>query len=237
MALEANDIRANGFYLLAYDVSANTSSGAWILLNPAQPSLGSSGGSQVYDAFLTSIAALGTAADRMIYTTDVDTAAEATITAYARTILDDADAATALTTLGVSAFVQTIFDDADASAARLTLGLGTISTQAADAVAITGGTITGITDLAIADGGTGAGTAADARTNLGLAVGTDVQAYDAQLTDIAALTPTDNVFIVGNGTNFVAEADAAARTSLGLGTAAVKDTGVVRRCGPAAQHR
>jgi len=35
---------------------------------------------------------------------------------------------------------------------------------------ITGGTITGITDLAVADGGTGASTAANARTNL-LAVG------------------------------------------------------------------
>lgn len=42
---------------------------------------------------------------------------------------------------------------------RTGLGLGTISTQNANAVAITGGAITGITDLAIADGGTGASTA------------------------------------------------------------------------------
>ena len=46
-------------------------------------------------------------------------------------------------------------------------GLGTMSTQNSSSVSISGGTISGITDLAIADGGTGASTESGARTNLG----------------------------------------------------------------------
>ena len=80
---------------------------------------------------------------------------------------------------------------------------------------ITTGTWNGST-IAVANGGTGATSAADARTNLGLAIGSDVQAYDAQLADIAGLTPTDGNIIVGDGSNFVAENGATARASLGL---------------------
>jgi hypothetical protein len=76
----------------------------------------------------------------------------------------------------------------------------------------------GGTDVPLTDGGTGASTAADARTNLGLVIGTDVQAQDAGLQDIADLTPTDGNIIVGDGTNWVAESGATARTSIGLGT-------------------
>ena len=65
-------------------------------------------------------------------------------------------------------------------------------------------------------GGTGATSASTARTALGLAIGTNVQAYDAKLTDIAALTPTDNAVIIGNGTSFVVESGATLKTSLGL---------------------
>ena len=106
----------------------------------------------------------------------------------------------------------------NASGARTNLGLGSIATQSASAVSITGGSITGITDLAVADGGTGASSASAARTSLGLAIGSDVQAYDAQLADIAAMTPSDSNFIVGDGSNFVLESGSTVRTSLGLGT-------------------
>ena len=49
---------------------------------------------------------------------------------------------------------------------------------------------------------------------------------DAQLQDVAGLAVTNGNFIVGDGSNFVAESGATARTSLGLGTAAVTDTGI-----------
>lgn len=44
----------------------------------------------------------------------------------------------------------------------------------------------------------------------------NLQVADQQLTDIAGLTPADGSFIVGNGTNFIAESGSTARASLGL---------------------
>ena len=70
----------------------------------------------------------------------------------------------------------------------------------------------------ITDGGTGAITASGARTSLGLEIGTNIQPFDAQLIDVASLTPTDGGFIVGDGSNFVLETSNTARASLGLGT-------------------
>lgn len=65
----------------------------------------------------------------------------------------------------------------NAATSRTNLGLGTIATQASNSVAITGGSISGITDLALADGGTGASTASAARTNLGLHAVANTGAY------------------------------------------------------------
>jgi hypothetical protein len=78
---------------------------------------------QAQDATLQSIAGLGTAADRMIYTTGVDTWAELAVTSVGRGLLDDTTTAAQLATLTARGQgKETIFIPAAAMISRTTNG-------------------------------------------------------------------------------------------------------------------
>lgn len=155
---------------------------------------------QPLDSELSALAGLTSAADKLPYFTGSGTASLADFTAAGRALVDDSDN----------------------TAQRTTLGLGSIATQASSNVSITGGSISGITDLAVADGGTGASDASGARTNLGLVIGTNVQAFDADLTTLstaftsASASGSASLALhedIDNGTNKVTLTVASAITS------------------------
>lgn len=136
-----------------------------------------------------------------------------------------------------------LLDDLDAAAQRTTLGLGSLVTQAANAVAITGGSITGLTTLQVADdpydatgwnGSVGVPTKNAIRDKIESLMSGSFQPLDAELTALAGLTSAADKlpYFTGNGTagtadlsafgrTLIDDADAsAARTTLGLGTLA-----------------
>jgi hypothetical protein len=136
---------------------------------------------------------------------------------------------------GANAYTDLLVTGANANASNatyLTIGIVPGSRMSGSYTGITGvGTITtGVwngTVIPVSHGGTGGNDQATARTGLGLVIGTNVQAWDANLDQIAALAPTDNNFIVGNGTAWTLETPSSARTSLGLGTIATQGSGAV----------
>ena len=181
------------------------------------------------DAELQALAGLTSAADKGIQFTGSGSAATYDLTAAGKALLDDADAAAQRTTLGVA-----IGSDVQAYDAELA-ALAGLTSAADKGIQFTGSGTAATYDL------TAAGKAllddADAaaqRTTMGVAIGSDVQAYDAGLASIAGLTTAADKVIYTTGsdtyavTSFTAfgrslvdDADAAAgRTTLGLGTAA-----------------
>ena len=110
-----------------------------------------------------------------------------------------------------------------ASTGRTSLGLGSIATQDASSVTITGGSVSGITDLAIADGGTGASTAANARINLlpsYTSNGSKVLALNSGATDVEWITIT-----AGSGT--VTSVDLSVPTGLSVSGNPVTTSGTL----------
>jgi hypothetical protein len=110
----------------------------------------------------------------------------------------------------------------DGATARTSLGLGSIATQAANNVSITGGSITGITDLAVADGGTGA--SSFTANNVLLGNGTSSFQTVAPGTSGNVLTSNGSTWTsAAVAATLAGETDSAYpfETSLGTGTGAV----------------
>jgi hypothetical protein len=99
-----------------------TASGNTVSVNPGT-GISVAGGPTALAGQALALHNVATAADQLIYATGAATFTTTTLTAFGRSLVDDADAPTA----------------------RTTLGLGSLATQGANAVAITGGTIGGVT--------------------------------------------------------------------------------------------
>lgn len=148
-------------------------------------------------------------ADRIAYSTSDTEWALTPVSAFIRTLLDDADGAAAQATLGISAIIS---DPELLAIAGLTSAADKLSYfTGSGTAALADFTSLARTLLALT-------TASQWRTNIGVAIGSDVQAYDADLGTLAA-----NITAFGH--SLVDDADAAAaRTTLGLASGVATPT-------------
>lgn len=227
------DLKANGGVViesseLAVDLGASSITGTLAIsdggtgatsASAARTALGVAIGSdvQAQNAILSDFAGLTQAANKLPFFDSGSTAATTDLTAFARTLLDDGSASAARTTLGtaIGSDVQA-YDAGLASIAGLTTSANKgIYATASDTYATFDLTAFGRSILDDAD-------AAAVRSTLGLVINTNVQGYSAVTAAIAGLSTSDGNIIVGNGSTFVAESGATARTSLGLGSIATQ---------------
>jgi hypothetical protein len=151
------------------------------------------------------------------------------LSAFAKTLLDDASAGAALTTLGVSAFVQTILEDADAATVRATVGLSlplAVGSGGTGATTLTAhGVLLGNGTGAVAV--TGAGTAGQVLTSNGAAADPTFQTLAAGGDFVGPGSATDNAIVRFDATTgklgqnsilSIADTDALSTPALALGT-------------------
>lgn len=199
---------------------------------------------QAYDADLAAIAGLTSAADKGIQFTGAGTAGTYDLTTAGKALLDDADASAQRTTLGLVIGTNVQAYDAELAAfagltsaadrlgyftgsgtmalATFTAGgralvnsAGTANTMpyfsASNTVTLGSLTAAGLAILDDAD-------ATAQRVTLGLVIGTNVQAYDAELAALAGLTSAANAVPVFTGSGTAGLVTLTASTLVGMGS-------------------